>query len=125
VKVSDEFFFLRQLGTCAFGDECYKQHVLLDPTDSWEGAWGEDASAAIEPEQTQQPVPICEYFHRGKCTFGDNCVKSHDPLPLYKKDLKDVVLRTAAEVAAERKAAGQAVPTAASSNKSSVKGIVH
>ena len=51
-------------------------------------------------------VPICEYFHRGKCTFGDNCVKSHDPLPLYKSDLKNVVLRTAAEVAAEKRAAG-------------------
>jgi hypothetical protein len=53
------------------------------------------------------PVPICEYFHRGKCTFGDNCVKSHDPLPLYKKDLKDVVLKTAAEAAAEKRAATQ------------------
>jgi uncharacterized Fe-S cluster protein YjdI len=87
--------------------------VLLD-TDSREGA-GKDA-----PKRPHKPVPICEYFHRGKCTFGDNCVKSHDPLPLYKKDLKDIVLRSTAEVAAKKKAAGQVVPTAApaASNKS-------
>ncbi len=80
--------------------------MLLD-TESREGA-REDA-----PKRPHKPVPICEYFHRGKCTFGDNCVKSHDPLPLYKKDLKDIALRSAAEVAAKKKAAGQAVPTAA------------
>lgn len=95
-----------QYGSCAFGDECYKLHVLLPDADPEDEGGQEEAAPVPEPEP--QSVPVCEYFHRGKCTFGDNCVKSHDPLPLYKKDLKGVVLRTAAEVAAENKAAGRA-----------------
>ena len=87
------------MGTCAFGEHCYKQHVLPDV-----------AVVHIQPGYAIQPreeasVPICEYFHRGKCTYGDSCNKSHDALPLYKKDLKKELLRSAATVAAGKKSA--------------------
>ena len=98
------------MGSCDFGDSCYKLHVMPDPSSSRPTHSTTDDDILLSEAE---PVQICEYFHRGKCTYGDRCVKSHDPLPLYKKDLKDMVLRTAAEVAAEKKAAGAAAAAAA------------
>ena len=46
-------------------------------------------------------VQICKYFQNTNCKFGDRCFNSHQTLPLYKNDLKNMVLKSAAEVASE------------------------
>jgi hypothetical protein len=91
--------------------------VLLPPPPPQElNTSAPDQACAEEAAADKAPVSICDFFHRGKCTFGDACLKSHDPLPLYKKDLRNVALRSAAEAAAEKKAAEAATKAASSSN---------
>ncbi len=46
-------------------------------------------------------VQICKYFQNANCKFGDRCFNSYQTLPLYKNDLKNMVLNSAAEVASE------------------------
>jgi len=46
-------------------------------------------------------VQICKYFQTVNCKFGDRCFNSHQTLPLYKNDFKNMVLKSAAEVASE------------------------
>ncbi len=47
-------------------------------------------------------VQICKFFVNNKCKYGARCLNSHQSLPLYKHDLKNVVLKSAAEIAVNK-----------------------
>jgi hypothetical protein len=57
--------------------------------------------AANSTHSGNRKVQICKYFQNANCKFGDRCSNSHQTLPLYKNDLKNMVLKSAAEIASE------------------------
>jgi hypothetical protein len=59
-------------------------------------------------------VQICVHFHEDRCKFGDRCVNSHQPLPLYKKDLQRMVLRSAAEITSSNNTNASSSPASSS-----------
>lgn len=92
-----------QKGKCDYGDGCYKQHILPPPGDfnnskplpaPLKKPFKKPprlASAPVpkkeEEEEEWEYVPICTFFNRGACAYGDKCTKAHEKLPLYKKDV--------------------------------------
>jgi hypothetical protein len=59
-------------------------------------------SCASKKFPSKRMVSICKHFWRGCCRFGDTCYNSHQPLPLYKKDMQHMVLTSALQDAAKK-----------------------
>jgi len=107
-----------QLGRCEYGATCWKQHDMpvfpdytppLPSTGHLSKPFVLQASAKIQNNGATAQIlakedgdtelvlevplkQVCTHFQVGTCVYGDNCLKTHEKLPLYKKDLTNPLI---------------------------------